>query len=66
MRAACPTGNASLDTLPRNAANWDRWLRLGIAVTLFGGLPAWIRNPYVLMVGGLVAGSQLLAAFTGF
>jgi hypothetical protein len=55
-----------VDTLPRNVGGWDRWLRLLIGLALFGGLPAWIRNPYVLMAGGLVAGFQLLAAFTGF
>jgi uncharacterized membrane protein YuzA (DUF378 family) len=55
-----------LDTLPRNTADWDRSLRFGLVLALFGVLPVWIRNPYLLIAGGIVAGFQLLAAFTGF
>ncbi len=55
-----------MDTLPGNTAEWDRSLRFGVALALFGGRPAWIRNPYLLMAGGAVAGFQLFAAFSGF
>jgi hypothetical protein len=54
------------NVLPKNTADWDRSIRFAIAAALFFGLPTWIRSPYLLLAGGIVAGFQLVAAFTGF
>ena len=54
------------DVLPKNTATWDRWLHLAVAVAVACAAVAWTRNPYILVAGGIVAGSALVAALTGF
>jgi hypothetical protein len=54
------------NVLPKNTAEWDRSIRFAIAAALFFGLPTWVHRPYLLLAGGIVAGFQLVAAFSGF
>jgi hypothetical protein len=52
--------------LRRNAAPWDRFLRLLVGAALLVAGPQLLRSPYLLLADGLVAGLQMQAALTGY
>lgn len=52
--------------LRRNAAPWDRLLRLLVGAALLVAGPQLLRSPYLLLADGLVAGLQMQAALTGY